>query len=138
MTGLRQVARSKEVRKYIEQGLDFSGRIIDECSTVMRAGGVPSPMHWDAYGTVTDSTTPPFSDKLIMFHASMMSAAGIQNYAISLASSPRKDLALMYGRQIVETTNYANDGLKIMIDNGWLEEPPRYVDRRELVNTSKH
>ncbi|MDD4239060.1 MAG: DUF3231 family protein [Desulfotomaculaceae bacterium] len=64
--------------------------------------------------------------------------AGITNTAVSLASSPRLDLALMYGRLIVQTADFANDGIKIMIDNGWLEEPPRYVDRSELVNTTKH
>lgn len=68
----------------------------------------------------------------------MMNAAAIANSAVSLASSPRQDLALMYGRLIAQIAGYANDGIKIMIDNGWLEEPPRYVDRSELVNTTKH
>lgn len=138
LTGFHQVVRSKEIRKYIKHGLDFSSRIVDENSKILRSGGITSPMHWDAYGTVTSSTTPPFSDKLMIFHITMMNAAGIANYAVSLASSPRQDLALMYGKLIVETANYAEDGLKIMIDNGWLEEPPRYVDRDKLVNTSKH
>jgi spore coat protein CotF len=74
----------------------------------------------------------------MIFHMTMMNAAGISNYAVSLASSPRPDLALMYGKQIVQTADFANDGLKIMIDNGWMEEPPRYIHRSELVNTVKH
>lgn len=138
LAGFHQVVRSKEIRKYIKHGLDFSSRIVDENSKILRSAGITSPMHWDAYGAVTSSTTPPFSDKLILFHITMMNAAGIANYAVSLASSPRQDLALMYGKLIVETADYAKDGLKIMIDNGWLEEPPRYVDRSKLVNTSKH
>lgn len=138
MTGFHQVVRSKEVRKYMKQGIDFASRIIEECGAILRSNGIASPMHWDAYGTVTSSTTPPFSDKLMVFHVTMMNAAGIANNAVSMASSPRPDLALMYGRLIAQTADYANEGVKIMIDNGWLEEPPRYVDRSKLVNTTKH
>lgn len=138
LTGFHQVVRSNEVRKYIKHGLDFSARIIDECGAALRTGEVTSPMHWDAYGAVTSSTTPPFSDKLMMFHITMMNAAGIANYAVSLASSPRKDLALMYSKQIAQTADFADDGIKIMINNGWLEEPPSYVDRSKLINTTKH
>ncbi|MFX4262077.1 DUF3231 family protein [Pelotomaculum propionicicum] len=138
LTGFHQVVRSKEARKYIKKGLDFSSRIIDEFSTIMRSNGITSPMHWDAYSTVTNSTTPPFSDKMMMFHVLMMNAAGIANYAISLASSPRRDLASVYGRLIAKTADFANDGFKIMIENGWLEEPPSYIDRTELRNTAKH
>lgn len=138
LAGFHQVIRSKEIRKYIKHGLDFSSRIIEENSKILRSAGIASPMHWDAYGAVTSSTTPPFSDKLILFHITMMNEAGIANYAVSLASSPRQDLALMYGKLIVQTADYAKDGLKIMIDNGWLEEPPCYVDRSKLINTSEH
>jgi hypothetical protein len=138
LTGFHQVVRSNEVRKYMKQGIDFAGRIIDECSAILRSNGIASSMHWDANGTVTGSTTPPFSDKLMVFLVTIMNAAGIANSAVSLSSSPRPDLALMYGRLIAQTADFANDGAKILIDNGWLEEPPRYVDRSKLVNTTKH
>ncbi|MCM2535776.1 DUF3231 family protein [Neobacillus pocheonensis] len=29
---------------------------------------------------------------------------------------------------------FAEDGANIMIENGWLEEPPMAVDRDELIN----
>lgn len=138
LTGFHQVARSEEVRRYIKTGLDFSANILDDCSSILRTEGITSPMPWNGYGAVTSSTTPPFSDKLIMFHLSLLNAAGIANYANSMASSLRQDLALMYGRLIVQTADYAHDGLKIMIDNYWLEEPPRCVDRSRLSNTPKH
>lgn len=37
-----------------------------------------------------------------------------------------------------EINDYQEEGLKLRIENGWFEEPPRSVERRELVNEPKH
>ncbi|GLB60696.1 DUF3231 family protein [Cytobacillus sp. NCCP-133] len=44
----------------------------------------------------------------------------------------RKDLVVRYAKMMAEVGNYANEGAKIMIDNGWLENPPQSLDREEL------
>lgn len=49
----------------------------------------------------------------------------------------RHDLFPSYTRAMMDIANYAEDGTNIMIENGWFEEPPRVVDRRNLINT-KH
>lgn len=40
--------------------------------------------------------------------------------------------------RIFANTHCAEDGINIMIENSWFEEPPRTIDRRELVNDLKH
>ena len=70
----------------------------------------------------------------MMHHTLLLIAAGFVNYATSMASSPRRDLTAIYTRCMAETASYSNDGTNIMIENGWMEEPPRVVDRDELIN----
>jgi Protein of unknown function (DUF3231) len=44
----------------------------------------------------------------------------------------RRDLGLKYSSAIARDVKLAEDGVNIMIANGWFEEPPHSVDRREL------
>jgi hypothetical protein len=42
-------------------------------------------------------------------------------------------LAADYIRLTAEIAAFAEDGLNIMIDNGWLEQPPQATDRDKLA-----
>ncbi len=88
-------------------------------------------MSWDS--AVTDSKASVFSDKLIMFHVSAMIAAGIGNFGMAMAASPRRDIGLRYASLIPEISMYAEDGANIMIKHGWLEEPPQTDDREKII-----
>jgi hypothetical protein len=35
---------------------------------------------------------------------------------------------------VAEIFQYGNDGVKLMIENSWLEQPPQNVDREALRN----
>jgi hypothetical protein len=87
-------------------------------------------MTWDTL--VTASTSPAFTDRLIMFHVQSTNGVGIADYGMAVGMSMRRDLGLHYARLTLETLRYGEDGLKIMIEHGWLEQPPQMVDRREL------
>ena len=62
-----------------------------------------------------------------------MIAAGLGNYGISMSSSSRSDLSIMYARLLAEVGQYADDGAKMMIANGWMEAPPQAEDRNKLA-----
>jgi hypothetical protein len=129
--GFAQVAQSQKVRQYMERGMDVKSKHIQVLSALLTQDHLPAPMTWDS--EVTDSTEQTFSDKLIMFHVAALGAAGIGNYGVSIGLSPRRDLALLYTRLMGEMGLYAEDGAEIMIDNGWLEEPPQADNRKELA-----
>jgi hypothetical protein len=48
--------------------------------------------------------------------------------------SPRHDLGSIYVRLSAEVSQFVEDGANIMIENGWLEQPPQASDRDQLVN----
>ncbi|MEN6328205.1 MAG: DUF3231 family protein, partial [Syntrophomonas sp.] len=105
-------------------------------SSALQKENIPVPMY--SGELVTDSTIPPFSDRLMMEHVVILGSIGVGNYATSVASSLRHDLSVDYTRLITEAANYGEDGINIMIENGWFEEPLRTIDRRELGKEPIH
>lgn len=51
---------------------------------------------------------------------------------MSIAASQRSDLGVMYSRLMTEVLKYGEDGVNILIDEGWLEQPPLAPDRDAL------
>lgn len=131
ITGLAQTANSKIVKDYLVRGKQIAQEHIDIFSDFLKKEDLPAPMGWDS--AVTDTTTNVFSDKLSMCHIAAMIAAGVGNYGMAMAASPRRDLGLKYAAIIPEIALYAEEGAKIMIKHGWMEEPPQADDRDKLI-----
>lgn len=131
--GFAQVSESKQVRQYCERGINISKKHIRILSDRLIHSNLPAPMTWDS--EVQDSTANTFSDKLIMYHIALLNGISVGNYGIGIGASPRRDIALMYTRLIAEVGFYAEDGAEIVIEKGWLEEPPMANDRRELARS---
>lgn len=136
LMGFRQTAKSEQVRKYMNRGKNLSTDFIEAFGSLLAQEDVPDPIQWDFM--VTDSTIPPFSDKLMMYHTILLTTAGLLNYAASLGTSPRHDLVSVYAKAFAEVASLGEDGINVMIDNGWYEEPFRLIDRRKLMNQPKH
>jgi hypothetical protein len=133
--GFSQVAASKKVRQYIIRGMEISNKHIDKFSDIFREEKLNSPVSWQSY--VTNSTTSPFSDKYMMYQVQLSTQLAIAYYGTALSVTSRRDLALDYVMLTAELARFAEDGAKIMIDNGWMEEPPLASDRRKLSTGRK-
>ncbi|SEH98509.1 Protein of unknown function [Halobacillus karajensis] len=129
--GFAQVAENKAVQRYFERGLELANKHFDKFQSVLREEDL-HPGALNLASEVTSSTEPPFSDKLMMYHITALIGSGIGQYGVAMASGPRHDLSLLYGRLIVELSRYAEDGAKIMIEHGWMESPPSAADRHKL------
>jgi hypothetical protein len=130
-TAFAQVVYEKDVKQYFLRGKEISHKHINIYRKIFLDEDLPAPMIWDS--PVTDSTVSPFSNQLMMFDVTAMSAAGIASYAAAMAASPRKDISLKYARLLTELSLFAEDGANIMIEHGWLEEPPQAPNRNKLV-----
>lgn len=131
LMGFSQVAQAKEVTEYLLRGKEIAKKHCEVLGSILSESDLPIPMTWDT--EVTDSTASTFSDKLMMFYTTSLIALSIGFYGTSMAMSPRKDIGLHYVRLSAEIAKYAEDGAKIMIKNGWLEQPPMAADRDELA-----
>jgi hypothetical protein len=135
VSGFGQVAKSNQVRTYMQRGRGISSKHIENFGSLLTEDDLPVETTWSAEST--DSTVPPFSDKLMMFHTTSLNGIGIGHYGQGLGTSSRRDLSAMYTRLMAEVGQYAEDGVNIMIDNGWLEQPPTAVNRDELTKSPK-
>ncbi|HWO77817.1 MAG TPA: DUF3231 family protein [Bacillus sp. (in: firmicutes)] len=131
LIGFNQVAKDKEVRKILTKGLEIKKKHIELFSQILMKDDLPAPQSWDS--DVTYSTTPPFSDKLMMYLTGFLFNTAISYYGAGLGSTMRSDLIYHYERFILEDLAYAKDWANIMIKNQWLEQPPKAPDRKKIA-----
>ncbi|MEH7494981.1 DUF3231 family protein [Neobacillus niacini] len=133
--GFSQVTAAKKVRQYINRGMEISTKHIAAFEKIFREEKLNSPMSWHSF--VTNSTTSPFSDKWMMYQVQLSSQIAIAFYGTALSVTARADIAEKYIAMIAELVRFAEDGANLMIENGWMEEPPKASDRRTLTTGRK-
>ncbi|USK35187.1 DUF3231 family protein [Bacillus sp. F19] len=126
-----QTSSSENIQKWMLRGRDITKKHVQVFTKMLIDNDIQPPLSSEV--AITDSTTPPFSDKLTMFFMSLLSAIGTGNYATAAAASQRNDLAINYERLSLEIAQYAKDGLDIMISNEWIEQPPGTMDKEKLA-----
>ncbi|MGI5839790.1 MAG: DUF3231 family protein [bacterium] len=131
IAGLRQTVRNDQVGEYLDEGVELAKSLVRRFSAVLEQEGIAAPAGPDA--GITGSTRQPISDKLIMGHLQYMNTAGLLHKNTMQTSCLRSDLLAVVTKTMGEIALYAKRGLDIMIENGWMEEPPRTVDRKELA-----
>lgn len=62
-----------------------------------------------------------------------MTAAGVSSKGAAIAQSMRADLEGMYTKLIAKIMKYTKDGIDIMNDNKFLEQPPQAISHEKLV-----
>ncbi|MCM2534559.1 DUF3231 family protein [Neobacillus pocheonensis] len=131
LAGFAQVAKSKKVREYCTEGKEIAKKHVQVFTTILTDDDLPSPMPWDL--EVSDSTVTPFSDKLIMFHLSLIIASSISNYATAAAASLRTDISSSYVRLTAEIAQFSKSCIDLMIKNEWIEQPPQIPNHKNLA-----
>ena len=131
MIGFAQVAKHKDVQNYFVKGMQLSKKIEVELGEFLRQSFIEPPA--THAGKATTSKIPPFSDKLMMYNSSLLASFGLGSNALGGAFSLRNDLPLKMTLLSKDIFNFAQDGGKILIKQGWMEEPPQIEDRNQLT-----
>ncbi|MGY4759568.1 DUF3231 family protein [Paenibacillus caseinilyticus] len=130
LMAFKQGVKTPRIQEYMRRGEQIATKHFEIFSQYLakeNLAALPLLNH-----LVTDSTTAPFSEKLMVFHKLDMFSMRMRSYANAMAVNGRHDIAAAYARLLVEVGNYAEDGVNIMIDNGWMEEPPHAANRDDL------
>jgi hypothetical protein len=130
-TGFGQVSKMKKSSDCFFQGKDVASKQIAELTSLLTDEGIPIPSASDSY--VTDSTTAPFSEKLMLNHAMILSSSRISSLGIAMADTLRFDLQTKYMNYADADLDYSKNGADILIDNGWLEQAPQAIKHENLV-----
>ncbi|NMD71704.1 DUF3231 family protein [Bacillus sp. DNRA2] len=132
VAGFAQIAQETKVKKFMERGWEINKKHIGLMSKKLDEDNLPSPTILDHL--VTSSTTPPFSDKIMIAHKIDMFSMKIREYANGASLNGRRDIGLMYARLMMDVSLYVEDGANIMIENGWMELPPTSVNHEDLYH----
>ncbi|QIZ09077.1 DUF3231 family protein [Priestia megaterium] len=131
MIGFAQVASDKEVRKYLTKGMELSKKIEIDLGEFLRQSYIEPPA--THAGKATTSKAAPFSDKLMMYNTNLLASFGLGSNALGTGFCLRSDLPAKMSFNAKNIFIFAQDGGKIMIKNGWMEEPPQIEDRNQLT-----
>jgi hypothetical protein len=135
MMAFAQVCKNEDVKQFFMRGKEIAKKHMKKFSSILINEDISTPMSWDEH--VTDSTIAPFSDKLMMFQTTYLNAVGIGNYGAAAGTCQRIDLSTTFARLSAEIALFAEDGANILIKHGWLEEPPKSIDRQAIANQKK-
>jgi hypothetical protein len=130
-----QVAPSKKVRDFLLKAVKTKDSHINMFNDMLNNENLPAPPTLEA--EVTNSTTSPFSEKLMLFLVGFLFSTAMVYYGTGWASSPRRDLSPKYLMAITGDLNIGDDWIDLMIENGWLEQPPLAEDRSQLAMKKK-
>ncbi|QOR67850.1 DUF3231 family protein [Cytobacillus suaedae] len=129
--GFSQVAVSAEIRDYFLRGAALCEKQNEVLGSILASEHLPIPASISS--EITASTTPPFSDKLMLFHIVSLISVALGYYGAAVSVCQRRDLSAHFVRLMAEIGQYAEDGANLLIKNGWLEQPPTVTDRESLA-----
>jgi len=132
ITAFAQVAKSKDVREYFIKGKKIASKHVETFTNKLHEDDLADATSL-LTAEITESTEPPFSDKLMMNFITTLIGSGLGQYGTSMAMSPRRDLGAAYSKLMAEIAKYSNDGAEILIANGWMEKPPIAADRKKIM-----
>lgn len=131
LIGFSQVAENNSVSEFFMRGKDLTSKHIDISSQQLHKENLPSAILLD--DLVTKSNISPFSDKLMLSHKIEMFSMKIRTIGNAISLNGRRDLAALYAKILTDVELYVEDGANIMIEQGWMEQPPKAIDRNELA-----
>jgi hypothetical protein len=131
LIGFSQVAKTEKVKKFFLRGEEITDKHIQSNAQQLNKNNLPAPPLIDHL--VSTSTTPPFSEKLMLWHKIDMFSMKVRGYANGMSLNGRRDVGGMYVKSLMDVGLYLEDGANIMIDQGWMEQPPTTVDRVDLA-----
>lgn len=132
LIGFSQVAENETIREFFIRGKEMTNKHIEISSQQLNKENLPSPPLLDQL--VSESTFSPFSDKLMLAHKIEMFSMKIRSAGNAASLNGRRDLGGMYAKFLTDIGLYVEDGANIMIDKGWMEQPPKAIDRDNLAS----
>lgn len=127
-----QVVKDERIKKLFEWGRDLTTNNVENYMQKLHDENLPTPSFLD--DLVTASTFSPFSDKLMLFHKMDMFSMKMRAFGNSVAVNGRHDVGLVYTKSFMKIGAFVEEAAKIMIEKGWMEQPPKAINRQNLAS----
>lgn len=123
----QQVCRDKGIAAFLEKCIKTANNHLEIFTKLLMKENLNTGHTLDT--EITNSTISPFSDKLFLYHTGIFFAAATSYYGTAAVASMRADLSIFCEKAIVGDLLIMGAFGKLMIDNGWAEQPPFACDR---------
>ena len=131
LTAFAQVVKDEKIKQFLLRGKKLANKQIEFYNETLIKDELLGTIMVNT--EVTTSTVSPFSDRLILGVISLSNSAAISFTGSSLSSATRIDLTTEYSKLLVEIMKYGKEGMDLLIEREWMEEPPHAPDRKKLV-----
>jgi hypothetical protein len=132
MIGFAQCAQDKKVKQYFVKGLELAKKQIKLFEEILLDSNIHSSV--TSGSTVTASTVAPFSDRLMMHCTAFLNGFSTVGTCFGTFFSLRKDINMKTSLIAQDVYFYGQEGIEIMVKNGWFEEPPQIENRPGLIH----
>jgi len=126
-----QVSKAEKIRKHFWKGVQIYGKHIEILEKLLAEDHLPRPRSREA--DIIDSTVPPFSDRLMLYHQILFTSSTITMYGSALATCYRADVSAIYARLMAELGKYSAQGGSLLVEHKWFEAAPTAPNRKEIV-----
>ncbi|WP_100404682.1 DUF3231 family protein [Bacillus solitudinis] len=116
------ITSSNELKNHFERGAVIYKKHLDIYQSILTENDLPQLPTWES--EMIDTNISPFSDRIMLYKISLLTAETASRYGMSLATVQRRDLATHYTRLIAEVLKYGEDSLNLMIDFGFMDQIP--------------
>ena len=69
----------------------------------------------------------------MLFHKMDMFSMKIRAFGNSVAVNGRHDIGMLYTKSLLKISLFVEDAAKLMVENGWMEQPPKAAERGKLA-----
>lgn len=117
-----QITPSKELKAHFQRGSEICQKHMDTIQCILTENNLPTLPTWES--EVTDLTEPIFSERLMLFKISALTAVGVSRYGAAISTVMRKDVGAHFSTLMGELLKYGEDSLNLMIKYGYLDQLP--------------
>jgi hypothetical protein len=123
MKAFAQCSNDKEVKQYFTKGQQLSEEILQGTEKTLVENNLPSPTV--PGGLLTSSVEAPFSERLMLYCTYLLGGFSIGGQGFSSVFILRNDVIAKSAIYAKDAFEYTMEGAKLMMEKGWLEEPPK-------------
>lgn len=131
LTGFIQVVKDEQIKKYLIKGKKLAEKQVKFLNDTLMNDDLPAASMVNT--EISTSTISPFSDKLILYLIVTLNSTALTFLGHSLSQSSRADLTVEYSKLMAEIMQYGKEGMDMLLEKQWFEEPPQAPNRKEMA-----
>lgn len=117
-----KLSPTKELSAHFERGAEMLQKHLEVFQSLLSDHDLPQIPTWE--GELINTTVSPFSDRLMLYKMSVLTASRSARYGTALSLMQRKDLGVHFMRLMTETLRYGEDCANLMIKYGFMNQLP--------------